>query len=103
MLLKKHIKKCVRIVVQLFGDNMFEIYGQEGCFSCILAKSILDSRNLKYKEYIVGKDISQEEFLEKFPQRYILPVILRDGLRMTGLAELEQYVNENNIRINSEL
>lgn len=82
---------------------MFEIYGQEGCFSCVLAKSILKEKNLPFKEYIVGRDLSVEELGEKFPQRYLLPIILRDGLRMTGLAELEQYVNENDLRIDSKL
>lgn len=82
---------------------MFEIYGQEGCFSCVLAKTILRDRNLPFKEYIVGRDVTAEEMERKFPHRYILPIILRDGLRMTGLAELEQYVDENDLRIDSEL
>ena len=82
---------------------MFEIYGQDGCFSCMLARTLLRDRGLQYREYVIGRDLTLDEFHEKFPQRYILPVILRDGLRMTGLAELEQYVNENNLRIDSKL
>jgi glutaredoxin len=82
---------------------MFEIYGSEECFSCVLAKTILRDRNLEFKEYVVGRDLTLKEFVEKFPHRNTLPLILRDGLRITGLAELEQYVNENDLRIDSEL
>ena len=43
------------------------IYTKEDCPACMVLKSKLFSKNIPYQEIMIGKDITREEFMEKFP------------------------------------
>ena len=46
---------------------MKTIYTKEDCPACMVLKSKLFSKNIDYKEVMIGRDITREEFMEKFP------------------------------------
>jgi hypothetical protein len=80
---------------------MYEIYTRENCPQCDQTKSFFSTKRIAFKEIVVGKDITVSELKEDFPTANILPIILRDGLRITSLDELkalleyEQYLHIN--------
>ena len=80
---------------------MYEIYTRENCAQCDKVKSFFNTKRIKYNEIVVEKDITANELKEQYPTVNILPIILRDGLRITSLDELkalleyEQYLHIN--------
>ena len=83
---------------------MYEIYTRPACVMCEDVKALLIAKKAVYKEYVVGKDLSAAEVKEKFPRVNILPVILKNGKRITTIDELRDTLDEENIiRFNSKL
>jgi glutaredoxin len=76
---------------------MYELYTRPACVRCEEVKALLISKNKFYKEYVVGKDFSVAEVKEKFPKVNLLPIILKDGKRITTLEELRDTLDEENI------
>lgn len=76
---------------------MYEIYTRPTCVLCEEAKAVFISKGVTYKEYIVGKDFSVEEVKQKFPRANILPVILKNGKRITTVDELRETLDQENI------
>jgi glutaredoxin len=58
---------------------MITIYGKENCKYCDAAKTLLNSRNIKYVYKSLPEDISLEEFKELFPGRKTVPQIIFNG------------------------
>ena len=58
---------------------LIEIYTKDQCPMCQTAKLLLNSKNIPYTEYLIGKDITREEVLERFPEARMAPVITLDG------------------------
>ncbi len=57
-----------------------EVYSKENCPACTALKARLTKEGESFTEIMVGKDITREEFLEKFPQVRQMPhlVFLND-------------------------
>ena len=55
---------------------MIIIYTKDNCPACIQAKSQMDQAGTKYKEINIGKDITREEFMAKFPMVRTVPYTL---------------------------
>lgn len=56
-----------------------ELYTKESCPNCESTKQLLTSRNVEYHEIVVGKDISREATIAKFPAAKVVPIIVVDG------------------------
>lgn len=83
---------------------MYEIYTRPACVRCEEVKALFISRGIFYKEYVVGKDYSVAEIKEKFPKVNFLPIILKNGKRITSIDELRDEIeSEVIIRFNSKL
>ena len=70
-----------------------EIYSKVGCPNCDKTKELLDSRNIEYKEHVVGRDITRDATIAKFPSAKVVPIIVVDG-QMTEQGALRQLLNE---------
>jgi glutaredoxin 3 len=68
-----------------------EIYSKPSCTYCINTKMFLQSKELEYTEYTIGKDLTRNEFLEKFPDVRSVPQILIDGVLIGGYEQVKQY------------
>jgi glutaredoxin len=53
-----------------------EVYSKENCPACVALKARLTKDGESFTEIMVGKDITREEFLEKFPQVRKMPHVV---------------------------
>ena len=67
---------------------MIIVYTKDNCPYCVKAKALLKGYALEYTETVIGKDISREEFLEKFPAARTVPQIIMEGELIGGFEEL---------------
>ncbi len=49
------------------------VYSKENCPACTALKARLTKEGESFTEIMVGKDMTREEFLEKFPQVRPMP------------------------------
>lgn len=49
------------------------VYSKENCPACVALKTRLTKEGEDFTEIVVGKDITREEFMEKFPQVRMMP------------------------------
>ena len=70
-----------------------EIYSKVGCPNCDKAKELLDSKQVEYKEYVVGQDITRADTIAKFPRAKVVPIVVVDG-QVTEHWALPQLLNE---------
>jgi glutaredoxin len=73
---------------------MFEVYGKDGCIYCEKALLLLNDRQLEYKYYKLGTDISVGDFRELFPTAKTVPVVMKQGNNIGGYDALKSYVEE---------
>lgn len=52
------------------------VYSKENCPACTALKAHLTKDGESFTEIMVGKDITREEFLEKFPQVRQMPHVV---------------------------
>ena len=68
------------------------IYKTPGCGYFVKADELMERAGLQDVERIVvGKDITREEFKEKFPNSTGFPWILLDGKQIGGLMQTVRY------------
>lgn len=70
-----------------------ELYTKDKCPNCEQTKQLLNSRDVNYTEHTVGKDISREAVLAKFPGAKVVPIVVVDG-NVTTPGALKQLINE---------
>ena len=63
------------------------IYTTEGCFYCEKIKELCLRANVEYTSYLVGSDLSQQDFLTKYPLAQGYPYVIVDGEVVGGLVE----------------
>ena len=78
---------------------MIEVYTRKEppCPWCVRAKEKLNEHQLDYKEFVVGVDISRNEFVEKFwynvsNPRPTVPQIVVNGNRIGGYEDLSDWL-----------
>lgn len=73
------------------GRNLIEIYSKENCQYCTKAKAYLDSLNIEYVVYDIGKDeTKREEMLIRNPSAKSVPQIFQNGMLIGGYTELTE-------------
>jgi glutaredoxin len=55
------------------------VYTKDNCPACTAMKAMLKSSGEPFKEIHIGKDITREEFLEKFPGVRTVPHVINEG------------------------
>ncbi len=64
------------------------IYSKDFCPYCEDAKILLKAKNIEYTEYVVGVDISRDDFLKKIPNAKTVPQIYLDEEYIGGYDNL---------------
>ena len=54
---------------------MITIYTKDNCPACISAKAQMTAAGQEFKEVLIGRDITREEFMAKFPHIRTVPYI----------------------------
>ena len=70
------------------------IYSKDNCPNCLKAKNRLDKFNPRILK--LGKDISKEQFFQKFPNARAFPQIIINNKHIETYSELEQWLAYNN-------
>ena len=78
--------------IKLFNVTAYTL---EGCVHCMHLHELLERSNVPNERitYVdVGKDISKEDFIKKFPEAGGYPHVIIDGKSIGGLVETEKYL-----------
>lgn len=73
---------------------MIEVYGRDGCSYCEKAVNLLEMKRTPFTYFKVGKDLTVEELLEKFPGTKTVPIVVVHGMKIGGYSELAGYIEE---------
>lgn len=55
------------------------VYTQENCPACIFTKAKLTAQEVPFVEMKIGRDITREEFMEKYPGVRTVPYVVDEG------------------------
>lgn len=76
--------------------NQTVIWSKDGCFYCMMAKQLLESKGIKYQERnISSSEWTREQLLEAAPGTTTVPQIFLYGKYIGGYNELRQYAEEH--------
>ena len=65
------------------------------CPWCDKAKALLAKYNIQYKEHVIGRDLTKDEFREQFGDDVkTVPQITVDGRRIGGYEALEERMGK---------
>ena len=70
------------------------IYSKDNCSNCLKIKNILNKYNPKIIS--LDKDISREEFINKFPNTRTLPQVIINNKHIGGYNDVEKWLAFNN-------
>lgn len=73
---------------------MIEIYGKPQCPFCDKAKSLCETRKLKYVYKQLGMDFDREQIMEMFPTARTFPQIVVNGQNVGGYDQFTQYLDD---------
>ena len=71
---------------------MIEIYGKPSCPSCMKAKTLCETRGLKFEYYQLDTDFTKEELFEQFPTARTFPQIKIGGNKVGGFEQMVEYI-----------
>ena len=58
---------------------MKKVYTKDNCPACMSLKAKLRSEGVAFEEVHIGKDISREDFMAKYPTVRTVPFVVEDG------------------------
>lgn len=74
--------KVLRHLLALLMDvksNMITVYTKDNCPACVSLKATLTQEGKPFKEINIGKDITREDFMSKFPTVRTVPYTVVEG------------------------
>lgn len=77
------------------ANKNFIMYGTDHCQYCMMAEQHIKSRGDTVTKYIVGKDVTKEEFMSLFPGVTTVPQIMLDGSHIGGYDSLTESYNKS--------
>lgn len=69
---------------------MFQVYGKPNCPDCLVAKGILESRNIFYEYYDVSTNQEALAFIKALGVRSV-PVVFEEDKMIGGLSSLRDH------------
>ena len=66
---------------------IIEAYTLPGCSSCGQLKKLFDRASVEYKEVMLRRDMTVDEFSSYFPGVNSFPFVVIDGEKIGGLVE----------------
>lgn len=76
------------------GKN-FIMYGTDHCQYCMMAEQHIKAQGDTVTKYIVGRDVTKEEFTNIFPGVKTVPQIMLDGNHIGGYDNLTESYNKS--------
>lgn len=76
-----------------------KIYKITGCSYCVKMEELMHRANVEYQSFIVGKDITRDEFKKQYPTATSYPYTVVDGVPIGGLVEtVKLFVEKGLVR-----
>jgi glutaredoxin len=69
------------------------IYSKADCPWCDKAKALLNQMDEHYEEVMIGRDITKEEFVEKFPDVKTVPYTVVGAIVYPSYETLAEWLN----------
>lgn len=73
------------------------IYKTTGCGYCVKIIELMNRAGVEYTDYVVGKDLTLEEFKQKYPLAKGFPFVVIDNQIIGGLTETVKYFVEKKL------
>ncbi len=68
---------------------LIELYTKDQCPLCETAKNKLNENNVPFIERVIGKDVTRDEVLTKFPKARVAPIIVVDGVQIKSVESFQ--------------
>lgn len=73
--------------------NNYIVYTQPNCSYCVKAKALIEEKGHTYTEFVIGRDISKEDFKAAYPDVLTVPLVVLEGQTVGGYQQLTESVN----------
>lgn len=70
------------------------IFSKPDCTYCNQAKNLLNSKGYSFTEFVIGQDVTREEFMESFPNVKTVPYIIVGNNHIGGYKQLVEMFGE---------
>ena len=70
------------------------VFTKPDCPFCVQAKDLLSVKGFSYSEFELGKDLTREEFIEKFPDVKTVPYIIVGNNHVGGYKQLLEMIGD---------
>jgi glutaredoxin len=70
------------------------VFTKPDCPFCVQAKDLLSAKGFSYSEFELGKDLTREEFIEKFPDVKTVPYIIVGNNHVGGYKQLLEMIGD---------
>jgi glutaredoxin len=74
-----------------------KIYKTTGCGYCVKIIELMNRAGVEYTDYVVGKDLTLEEFKNEYPLAKGFPFVIIDDQVIGGLIETVKYFVEKKL------
>lgn len=74
-----------------------QIYKTTGCGYCVKIIELMNRANVEYTDYVVGRDLTLEEFKQQYPLAKGFPFVIIDNQVIGGLTETVKYFVEKKL------
>jgi glutaredoxin len=74
---------------------LITVYSKPDCPHCVRAKQLLSEYKFEYTELMIGKDVTRETVIEKFPGVKMVPIIIIGDNRLESVEELNNLLQNN--------
>lgn len=78
----------------MIKQPFIRIFSKPDCPYCDQAKNLLNMKGYTYTEFVVGEDVTREEFMESFPNVKTVPYIIVGNNHIGGYKQLVDMLGE---------
>jgi len=75
----------------------FAIYTRPGCPYCDKIKQVLNIKGYSYREYILDRDFTREQYYAQFGNATTFPQVILDDKTLGGCSESIEYLRSQNL------
>lgn len=75
----------------------FAVYTRSGCPYCTQIKQVLEGKKFNYREYVLDRDFSRNQFYAQFGNGSTFPQVIMDDKQLGGCTDTVKYLRENNL------
>jgi glutaredoxin len=74
----------------------FAVYSRDGCPYCDQVKQILSGKGYNYREYVLDRNFTREDFNREFGIGSTFPQVLLNDKKLGGCTDTIKYLREQN-------